>query len=254
MMTLEDDKQSIIMSKNLFAFVHVLLAIAAGYAQNSYIPYKSFDGEHKNEVSGYFMGGDNVVSDAFGGIEASYTRHLTPRWHVGGDAQIQAWKRLYSFDVRGGYRLPVKWGNLYFDGKGMLNRYNRWGFTELIFNVSATWESAYVDLRIGESLIHYHTNGRFGVGYGYTEPLTLTFGFGVNIRHRNNPWNLGLFIRNYDDFYYENWNINWGIRWYARVKSQWHLFGEFNVRPAGSMSQLASRYEGSAKLGLKYKW
>ena len=32
------------------------------------------------------------------------------------------------------------------------------------------------------------------------------------------------------------------------------LFGEFNIRPAGSMSQLATRYETSGKLGIKYIW
>ena len=32
------------------------------------------------------------------------------------------------------------------------------------------------------------------------------------------------------------------------------LFGEFNIRPAGSLSQLATRYETSLKLGLKYAW
>ena len=32
------------------------------------------------------------------------------------------------------------------------------------------------------------------------------------------------------------------------------FFGEFNIRPAGSMSQLASRYETSGKLGIKYVW
>ena len=45
-------------------------------AQNSYIPYKAYDGEHKNEVSGYVMGGTNVITDGFGGLEASYTRHI----------------------------------------------------------------------------------------------------------------------------------------------------------------------------------
>ena len=30
------------------------------------------------------------------------------------------------------------------------------------------------------------------------------------------------------------------------------IFGEFNIRPAGSMSQLATRYETSLKLGLRY--
>ena len=241
------------MIKKVFSSLFLVASVFTGVAQNSYIPYKVYDGEHKNEISGYLMGGTNTVTDGFGGIEASYTRHITDRWHVGGDAQLQLGKQLFSADVQGGYRLPIKYGNLYFDGKVMYNHYHRWEFHEWAFNISATWESAYVDIRLGESLVHYHKTSNL-IGWGYTEPLLLTFGLGANIRHRNNPWNVGLFFRNYDDFYYENWNINWGIRWYARVKNQWHLFGEFNIRPAGSMSQLASRYEGSVKMGLKYKW
>ena len=237
-----------------FLLLSMIAAVSFGaWAQNSYIPYKSYDGEHKNELSGYAMGGNNVVAGRFGGLEASYTRHLTSRWHVGGDVQMQFGKQLFSIDIQGGYRLPVKYGNISFDGKIMYNYYHKYGFHEMAYNLSATWESAYVDFRIGESLVHYHKRDVI-MGWGYTEPPLFTFGFGANIRHRNNPWNIGLFFRNYDDFYYENWNINWGIRWYAKVKERWNLFGEFNIRPAGSMSQLASKYEGSVKLGLKYKW
>lgn len=232
----------------------MIAAVSLGaWAQNSYIPYKTFDGEHKNEISAYTMAGDNVVTDFFMGLSASYTRHLTNRWHVGGDMQMQFGKQLFSVDVQGGYRLPIKYGNIDFSAKVMYNYYHKFGFHEMAYNVSATWESAYVDLRLGGSKVHYHSHV-WGMGFGYTEPVLLTFGFGANIRHRNNPWNVGLFFRNYDDYYYENWNINWGIRWYAKVKDQWHLFGEFNIRPAGSMSQLASKYEGSVKVGLKYKW
>ena len=32
------------------------------------------------------------------------------------------------------------------------------------------------------------------------------------------------------------------------------LYGEFDIRPAGSISQLATRYETSLKLGVKYVW
>ena len=232
----------------------MMLAVAVVTAgAQSYRGVHQYDGEHKNEVSGYFTGGDNVVSGKFFGFEASYRRHLADRWYVGGDTQMQFWKQLYSFDATGGYCLPVKFGHLYFDGKLMINRYQRWGFTETVFNLSATWESAYFDMRIGESLIHFRSS-KWGEKYGYTEPLTLTFGMGVNIRHRTNPWNIGLYARNYDDYYYENWNINWGIRWYANINRQMRLFGEFNVRPAGSISQLASRYEGSMRIGMKYKW
>ncbi|MBP5315199.1 MAG: hypothetical protein J6Y87_04965 [Muribaculaceae bacterium] len=240
--------------KKKFVLLFVLaMSAISGMAQASYIPYKTFDGEHKNEASGYIMYGNSVVCDRFGGLEGSYVRHLTPRWHVGGDMQMQFVKRLFSIDARGGYRLPIKFGNVYFTGKIMFCDYAKWGFTEWDFNLSALWESAYVDLILGESIIHYHSRA-WEMGFGYTEPLTLTFGIGANIRHRNNPWNVGIFFRNYDDFYYENWNINWGFRWYARLNEQFRLFGEFNVRPAGSMSQLASRYEGSMKVGLKYKW
>ncbi len=241
------------MTKKLLTLLIVAAVSCCAWAQNSYIPYKTFDGEHKNEISAYTMAGDNVVTDFFMGLSASYTRHLTNRWHVGGDMQMQFGKQLFSVDVQGGYRLPIKYGNIDFSAKVMYNYYHKFGFHEMAYNVSATWESAYVDMRLGGSKVHYHSHV-WGMGFGYSEPVLLTFGFGANIRHRNNPWNVGLFFRNYDDYYYENWNINWGIRWYAKVKDQWHLFGEFNIRPAGSMSQLASKYEGSVKVGLKYKW
>jgi hypothetical protein len=32
------------------------------------------------------------------------------------------------------------------------------------------------------------------------------------------------------------------------------LFGEVDLRPAGSLSQLATEYEKSLKLGLRYVW
>ena len=163
--------------------------VALGQAQNSYIPYKTYDGEHKNEVSGYVMGGNNVVTDGFGGLAASYTRHLTPRWHVGGDAQMQFGKELFSVDVKGGYRLPIKYGNIDFTGKVMYNYYHKFGIHEMAYNLSATWESAYVDIRIGESIVHYHKKDVV-MGWGYTEPPLFTFGFGANIRHRNNPGTL----------------------------------------------------------------
>ncbi len=236
-------------NKSCFLLALLIMMMPTIAVATSYNGDHSFDGTHRNEVSGYVVGGSNVITGTFVGFEASYVRHLSSHWRVGGDAQMQFCKQLYSIDATAGYCLPVKYGHLYLDGKVMYNRYNRWNFNETIINLSATWESAYVDFRLGESLIHYQS-----VGDGYTEPLTLTFGIGANIRHRTNPWNIGLFFRNYDDFYYENWNINWGIRWYAPLPHDMRLFGEFNIRPAGSMSQLATKYEGSVKLGIKYKW
>jgi hypothetical protein len=110
-------------------------------------------------------------------------------------------------------------------------------------------EAPYFEVTIGESAMWYRM-----LGDGYNEPLTFTFGFGLNVRPRWNSWNIGLFFRNYDEYYYENWNINWGLRFNANLTKQMRLFGEFNIRPAGSMSQLASKYEFSQKFGLKYVW
>ena len=171
--------------------------------------------------------------------------------------QVQFFKQLYSVDVAGSYRLPLGKTNLYFDGRFLFNRYDRWNVNEPIVNLSAYWETNYMDLRLGESLVSYHKMGVQNkylehTDASYTEPLVMTFGLGVNIRPRSNPWNLGLFFRNYDQFYYENWNINWGVRFHATLNAQMKLFGEFDVRPSGSMSQLATRYETSLKIGLHY--
>lgn len=235
-----------------FLFLSLLFLGGAGggvQAQNSYTGVHKYDGEHKNELSSYIMSGNNVISNEFVGLEVSYLRHLTDRWHVGGDAQAQLGKQLYSVDLHGGYRLPYKWMDFYLDGKAMYNRYNRWHTNETVVNLALTWETPYVYLRVGESLITYHT-----LHFRYTEPLTFTFGFGAQIRPRWHTWNIGFFFRNYDDFYFENWNINWGLNFYATVAKDMQLFGEFNIRPAGSMSQLASKYEASGKLGIKYVW
>ena len=215
--------------KRLTLFTAMMLFVGICQAQISFTGLHKYDGEHKNEISGYVMGGHNVVVGAFGGLEASYKRHFTDRWHAGADVQAQFSKQLYSVDVQGGYQ--------------------RWGANEMIANLAVTWETPYIYLRVGESYIHYHI-----LDFGYTEPLTLTFGFGLNIRPRTNPWNIGLFFRNYDDFYYENWNINWGLDFYTPLVKDIQLFGELNIRPAGSMSQLASKYETSGKLGIKYVW
>ena len=208
-----------------------------------------YDGEHKNEITSYMMGGYNVVTEGFGGLEVSYKRHLTDRWHVGGDAQAQFGKQLYSIGVQGGYRLPVGWSNFYINAMALLNRYERWNVNETIGNMSVTWEMPYFHFRFGGAYLHYKMED-----FGYTEPPIMILGTSVHIRPRWNSWNIGLFLRNYDDYFYDGWNINWGLNFYSPLYRDMQLFGEFNIRPAGSLNQLATRYEYSGKLGIKYVW
>ena len=233
--------------------VSILLAGLVAEGQ-PYSGLRQYDGVHKNVIDGYLTGGSNGVTGGFISEAGTYTRHLTDRWSISAGEQIQFFKQVYSVDVMGTYRLPAGKSNLYFDGRLLFNRYDRWKVNEPIVHLSMLWESPYVDIRIGGSYIHYWMDG-VDTEYtdaSYTEPVAVTVGLGVNIRPRTNPWNLGLFIRNYDHFYYENWNINWGVRFYAPLVRDLKLVGEFNVRPAGSMSQLATRYETSLKLGVRY--
>ena len=249
------------MRKNLTTLLTtlVLLGSLSAHAQ-VYSGYRQFDGEHKNEVSGFLSGGVNVVTGFFLGEAGTYTHHFTPRWSISAGQQIQFFKRVYSIDVMGTYRIPIgKKSNVYIDGRILFNRYQAWSVNEPIINLSALLETNYIDLRWGWSYVSYlktdvQENYRAWTDARYSEPLVMTFGFGVNIRPRSNPWNLGLFIRNFDQFYYENWNINWGLRFHATLNPQMKIYSEFNVRPAGSLSQLATRYETSLKVGLRYVW
>lgn len=90
----------------------LLLGTITMQAQNAFVGQHRYDGEHKNEISGYAIAGNNVVVSGYGGFGLSYKRHLTDRWHVGADVQQQWGKQLYSNDVQGGYRLPVWWGDI----------------------------------------------------------------------------------------------------------------------------------------------
>lgn len=119
----------------------MLGAFATGISAQSFNGMHKYDGEHKNELNAYLVGGNNVVVDWFGGAAVSYKRHITDRWHVGADAQAQLGKQLYSVDIQGGYRLPYKWMDFYIDGKAMYNRYHKWHTNETAFNLSVTWET-----------------------------------------------------------------------------------------------------------------
>ena len=249
------------MRKNLTTLLTVLVLLAAFPARAQvYSGYRQFDGEHKHQVSAFLSGGSNVVTGFFLGQAGTYTYHFNPRWSISGGQQIQFFKQVYSLDVMGTYRIPIgKKTNVYIDGRVLFNRYQQWSVNETILNLSGYLETNYIDLRWGWSFVSYFkTNVKDSykdyTDASYNEPLVMTFGFGVNIRPRSNPWNLGLFIRNYDQFYYENWNINWGLRFHATLTPQMKIYSEFNVRPAGSLSQLATRYETSLKVGLRYVW
>ncbi len=227
-----------------------LLAFATGTALAQYYSGDhTYDGEHQNEASASVITGKNIITGPSIGNTMHYKHYFNNHWSVDGGLNAQYTKQLYGFKAKGEYHFKVKSFHMFASAELLYNRYFKFKTNEIDGNISIRFERGYWDITLGESLINY-TIGRSG----YTEPPTLTFGAHATLRHRTNPWNVGLLFRNYDDFYYENWNINWGVDYYYRFNPQWKMFGEFNIRPAGSMSQLASKYETTFKVGLIYRW
>lgn len=242
-------KQTFLKLLNVCMLLTLVTAVHSNASAQTYMGANEYDGTHKNEISGYLSAGYNTINGFMMGPAAEYKRHLSPRWNVAGAAEYQFGKKKFGIYANGAYRLPVWRFNFYFSGKMMYNRYHRSATDEWCYNLSVRWEGSHFAVTLGETLINYRM-----LGSSYTEPLTFTFGAELNVMPRRNSWNIGLFFRNYDDFYYENWNINWGVSFMANLPRRMQLFGQFNIRPAGSLNQLASRYETSGKLGLKYVW
>lgn len=208
-----------------------------------------FDGKNRNEIHAYTSLGYNIVNKTYGGPAIEYRHYFKDRWMAGGAAEYQFHKNKFGIFADGYYRLPAGRFNFYFIGKAMYNRYQFSETNEWAANISARWEGSHFSLTVGESFIAYNL-----LGSTYNEPLTFTFGVEGLLMPRKNSWNVGLFFRNYDDFYFENWNINWGVSFNARLRPNLTLTGQLNIRPAGSLNQQASRYETSGKIGIIYKW
>ena len=228
----------------------LLLMSATGTALAQYYSGEhTYDGENRNEASASVTTGKNIITGPCIGNTVHYKHYFNDHWSVDGGLNAQYTKQLYGFKAKGEYHFKVKSFHIFASAEMLYNRYFKYKTNEIDGNISIRFERGYWDITLGETLINY-TIGKSG----YTELPTLTFGAHATLRPRTNNWNVGLLFRNYDDFYYENWNINWGLDGYYRLNPNWKLFCEFNIRPAGSMSQLASKYETTGKVGVIYRW
>lgn len=238
-------------NRKFYLFVIAILAIAfsAGAQQWQHCGPNTFDGEHRNEAGGFLVLGGNSVTNFFMGPELTYRRFINNRWYVGGATEMQFGKQKFGIYGQGAYVLPAGKFNFHFRGKMMYNRYHKFRTNEWSYNLSAVWEAKHFDMTLGVSYVNFRL-----LESSHWERPSLQFGFGAHIRPRTNSWNIGIFARNYDEFYYEHWNINWGFNYYASLAKNLKMYGEFTVRPAGSTSQLATHYEFSFKTGVKYVW
>ncbi|MCF0205344.1 MAG: hypothetical protein HUK12_08695 [Muribaculaceae bacterium] len=204
-----------------------------------------------HEASGFLSSGVNFAGGGFFmGPTFSYKQFFPKHWYVGGSADLSFGKNRYGLYAKGGYWLHgSRRFDFFFEGKVMYNRYSRFNTNEVTTTLLAIWEGSHFNVHLGTSLVTFSM-----LGSSHTETPVITFGASANIMPRKNSWNIGIFFRNYDEFYYENWNINWGANWYASLGKRLKMYGEVNLRPAGSLSQLATRYEFSFKAGVRYHW
>ena len=232
-----------------FVIIVLLTATTLTSVAQYYSGEHTFDGEHKNEVSASLVTGKNIITSASIGNTFHYKHYFNNHWSVDAGLNTQFSKHLYGVKARGEYHFQVMAFHMFASAEALYNRYHEYSTDEYDVNISLRIERGYWDITLGETLINYSIGKS-----GYTEPPTLTFGARATLRPRTNRWNVGVLFRNYDDFYYENWNINWGLDFYYKFNPTWKLFGEFNIRPAGSMSQLASKFETTGKVGVIYRW
>lgn len=210
-----------------------------------------FDGwSQKNEVWAYGQVGKNTISQFYQALNAFYTRSVTDRVSLMGGFELNSKKDGFGgLLAEASYKLPFKHFSLIFSGRGVYNYYGKYDCNEYLFRLAVHAQSDHFDIVFGNSFLGY---GQYGSSV--FEPITWSVGFGANIKKRTSNWNVGLFLKNYDYFIYENWNINFGIRGYYGLTPRVRLTAELLVRPAGNINQLAQKYDTSFKLGASYKW
>ncbi len=224
------------------AMISLLLCPIFSFAQT---------GDKKNEIWAYGMVGKNTIEHFYQGFNVFYTRKMTGRVNLMGGIEFNSKKKGFGGVLaEGRYKLPFKHFNLIFSGRGVYNYYGKYNMNEYLFRLAVHAQSEHFDILFGNSFLGYSSYGS-----SVFEPITWSVGFGANVMKRSSPWNVGIFLKNYDYFIYENWNINFGVRgYYELIADKVRLTGELLVRPAGNINQLAQKYDTGLKIGAQFKW
>jgi hypothetical protein len=234
--------------KLIFLMFILLLPLSYLFAQDSVREEKKY----VNEVKTYITPGGSTVYGNNIGFSGLYTRHLTDRIDVSGGIYFSTKRKIFfsSLNIFGSYRFPLsKSINLYANAKINWTDYSEFHLNEYVYRMAVKFESNYIDLELGNCVFNYTSYGEH-----QTEAYNPSFAFNVRFNKLTSPFYVGLFIRNYDDFYFDNYNVIWGLNSYYRLNKRISLLGELNIQPAGNMSQLATKYAYYFKLGGIYKW
>lgn len=205
-----------------------------------------------NEVMAYITPGSSTAYNGYCSFSGIYTRHLTDKLDVYGGLSFSTKRKHFfsSIAAHAKYRFHLyKSRNLYVMTGVNYTDYGEFHLNEYVWRIAAKFESTYFDFELGNCLFAYTSYGSHK-----TEAFTPSINMVLRFRKLTAPWTVGVFLRNFDDFYYDNYNVNWGINGRMTINPKLTLMGELAVRPAGTMSQLATKYDAYLKLGAIYKW
>lgn len=132
----------------------------------------------------------------------------------------------------------------------VFSNYAPYPMSQLYYRLTFAWESKYFRIDFGNAFACY-------VGSGVIKYHLLRPSFSVrgNIRGKGSPWNIALFIRNFNRFEAHGSKcVEWGGEFSATVAKRWRVFCEPYVVTAGNFNGTATFYNFNCLLGGAYLW
>ncbi len=186
-----------------------------------------------------------------------------------GLAALTDWRIASWVSVQGGFRLanayPSGWGDLQLGARFFLQKHSeRWScqylvnfsyygpypMNQLYQRLTFAWRSPHVQVELGNAFA-------FWLGSGVVKYQLFSPAFWVqgSLKKEDHPWNLSLFIRNFNRFEAHGARcVEWGAQGSVRVSRRWRVFCEPYIVTAGNFNGTATFYHFNCLLGGAYVW
>ena len=221
-----------------------VLPVAAG------IPDNKVGGDHY-EVSLLGIGGQNRTWAGFGGgaLQANL-----PVWKY---LDIQSGLQGLSPGVMTGLLqlqpvLPLKTGELFADVTGYYGGFYKYGVNEWLLAGSIGWRNAHFSVQGGVCVRWIRDGGPSDL---VVEPVDPFYRVTYRVKTDDAPWNLTAGIANYSRYQVERaMQPIFFLEGSYRIGQQLSLIGEVYIKPVGMFHLVASWYEFSAGIGIRYRF
>lgn len=207
----------------------------------------------QNSVSVYVEPGtSNTVNDFNYGIGAEVAFKLSQRVVVSGGIHL-------ANQYPSGFG-SVKAGAVVFLSKNterwscqnivQFSSYAPYPMNQIYYRLLFAWDTKHFRIDLGNAFTLFTGSGV--TKYNLFRP---SFCFTGRIWDKENPWNIELFIRNYDRFESHGSRcVEWGGNLSARIGVKWKIFCEPYVMTVGNFNATATFYNFNCLIGGTYTW